>query len=36
MAYYKFFLRTNDALIFEFDKKGELIFLSRPVPTNLM
>jgi hypothetical protein len=31
-AYYKFFLRTSDLIIFEFNKKGMLTFLSRPIP----
>ncbi|CAD8122639.1 unnamed protein product [Paramecium sonneborni] len=31
-AFYKFFLRSNDSLIFEFDKSGHLLFLSRPIP----
>lgn len=31
-AFYKFFLRSNDSLIFEFDKSGHLVFLSRPIP----
>ena len=30
-AFYKYFLRTGDSLLFDFNKKGELIFLSRPI-----
>ncbi|KAM3132153.1 hypothetical protein pb186bvf_015748 [Paramecium bursaria] len=34
-AFYKFFLRSNDSLIFEFDKSGRLVFLSRPIPKQI-
>ncbi|CAD8196125.1 unnamed protein product [Paramecium pentaurelia] len=34
-AFYKFFLRSNDSLIFEFDKSGHLLFLSRPIPKQI-
>ncbi|CAD8121676.1 unnamed protein product [Paramecium sonneborni] len=34
-AFYKFFLRSNDSLIFEFDKSGHLLFLSRPIPQQI-
>ncbi|CAD8156083.1 unnamed protein product [Paramecium octaurelia] len=30
-AFYKYFLRTTDSLLFDFNKQGELIFLSRPI-----
>lgn len=31
-AYYKFFVKSRDSLIFEFDKKGLITFVSRPIP----
>ncbi|CAK91630.1 unnamed protein product (macronuclear) [Paramecium tetraurelia] len=34
-AFYKYFLRTTDSLLFDFNKQGELIFLSRPISKSL-
>ncbi|CAK57375.1 unnamed protein product (macronuclear) [Paramecium tetraurelia] len=34
-AFYKFFLRSNNSLVFEFDKSGHLLFLSRPIPKQI-
>ncbi|CAD8201785.1 unnamed protein product [Paramecium pentaurelia] len=34
-TFYKFFVKSQDTLIFEFDKLGRLIFLSRPIPQEI-
>jgi cAMP-specific phosphodiesterase 4 len=36
VAYYKYFLRTADHLLMDFNKQGELIFLSRPITSAMV
>ena len=34
-TFYKFFVKSQDSLIFEFDKKGQITFVSQPITSKL-
>lgn len=35
-AYYKYFIRSSDSLLFDFDRSGRLLFLSHPIWSSLL
>lgn len=35
IIFYKYFIKSKDSIMLEFDKEGKLAFLSRPIPPSL-
>lgn len=35
IPFYKYFIKSKDSIMLEFDKEGLLAFLSRPIPPSL-
>lgn len=35
IPFYKYFIKSKDSIMLEFDKEGLLSFLSRPIPPSL-